>query len=541
MSLPMQSIASLKLKHAAWPSLDHLWLLLPIALVALRVQLTPIMPHDFWWHLAMGRVIAQTGHIPQVDAWSWTQHGQPYFDQPWLAQVLMYGVYRLGGVPLLALLQSVVLAGTFTLVYRLCQGEGAGPRVAAGATLVGACLGFDNWQIRPQSYALPLFVLAFSVALRWRRTGRAPLWVLPLLMLGWVNLHGTFVLLPVLCGAVWLGAVVQRWRTGTGPAWRACAVFTGWNALALLATILNPHGIMIWRYVGGLLGDRSVQQFVAEWASPLEDLHAPMTIVFLASLGVLVMLLVWRRQRVMFGDVVLLLPFTGLALQSVRNILWFGLVVAPLAARLLAVQRPARKRAEVILFNRLVVALLATMLIVTLPWWKEALVPSPQLGALIVPQTATDAVAQLEALPTRPQRLFHDLGVGSYLTWAAPAQPVFVDTRIELYRYDQWRDYIRLRQGQNIDELTTRYGFDGWLVSTDEQPKLVAALGAHPRWQRIFTTPHAVFFAPRTTPTTAQHQQPHNAKERYEQQYSQCVSDRLAHFHGRRGSMACGP
>jgi hypothetical protein len=246
------------------------------------------------------------------------------------------------------------------------------------------------------------------------------------------------------------------------------------------------------------LGDRAVQQLVTEWASPLEDLRSPITIVFLALLGTLASMMVWRQQRVVLGDVLLLLPFMVLALQSVRNILWFGIIAAPIAARLLAVHRPAAKRTEVVLLNRLVAGLLAAMLIATMPWWKEALDLPPKLGSLLAPQTPTDAVAQLRALPTRPHRLFHDIGVGSYLIWAVPEQHVFVDTRIELYSYEQCRDYITLIQGRDIDVLSSRYGFDGWLVNTDEHAKLATALDAHPNWQRIFTTHDTVLFGPRT-------------------------------------------
>jgi hypothetical protein len=490
--------------RSPWPSLEHLWVLLPIALVALRVQLTPITPNDFWWHLATGRVIAQTGQIPTADAWSWTQQGQPYFNQPWLAQLAMYAVHAGGGVPLLAVLQTVVIGGSFALLHRTCRHEGAGPRVATLATLLGAFVGFDNWQIRPQSYAVPLFVVTLGVVLRWRRTGWAPLWVLPLLMVVWVNVHGTFTLLPALCGTVWLGAVWARWRQHSGPSWRACTVFVGWIVLAMIATLFNPYGMAVWHYVGGLLGNRAVQSLVTEWASPFRDLQSPMTIVFFGIFAAFAGVLVWRRQRVVLGDLLLLAPFAVLAFQSVRNILWFGIVVAPVAARLLAVQRAAAKRADVVVLNRAVVALLAIMLAATLPWWKEQLNLPPKLGALLAPQTATDAVAQLDALPSRPQRLFHSMGVGSYLIWAVPDQQVFMDARIELYPYEQWRDYVRLTNGRDLDALAARYHFDGWLVDVKEQPELIAALDKHPGWQRLFTTPQAALFGPRTATATAQ-------------------------------------
>ncbi len=45
-------------------TLDHVWLAAALILIALRPLFSPIPPHDFWWHLATGRVIATQGTIP---------------------------------------------------------------------------------------------------------------------------------------------------------------------------------------------------------------------------------------------------------------------------------------------------------------------------------------------------------------------------------------------------------------------------------------------------------------------------------------------
>ncbi|WP_029215278.1 hypothetical protein [Kallotenue papyrolyticum] len=483
--------------RAAWPSLDQLWGLATVALLMLRVQTTPIAPNDFWWHLAVGRQIVATGQIPLVDHFSFTRAGMPYYNQPWLAQTLMYAVYRLGGVEALAALQALVIGGAYALLYQVSRREGAGPRLAALLTLTGTLVAMDNWQIRPQTYAVPLFVGALAVLLRWRRALQAPLWLLPLLMVIWVNLHGTFVLLPLLCAAVGAGALLER-RRADWPGWRPWGTLAGWTLAALLATLLNPRGPAVYGYVFGLVGDRAVAELVTEWASPLRDLDSPMTVIFWILLAGFGALLIVRRRRITSTVVLLTLPFLALALQSVRNILWFGIVSVPITTWLLAASGPARPRVrvEIVALNRAIAALLLALLIATLPWWKEALGLPPQLGRLLTPDTPVEAVRRLQALPARPQRLFHEMGFGSYLIWAAPEQRVFVDPRIELYSYDQWRDYIALGQGRRLEELTTRYGFDGWLVSPRLQKELVAALEHNPRWQRVFSTDEAVFFAP---------------------------------------------
>jgi hypothetical protein len=59
---------------------------------------------------------------------------------------------------------------------------------------------------------------------------------------------------------------------------------------------------------------------------------------------------------------------------------------------------------------------------------------------------------------------------------------VFIDPRIELYPFEQWRDYINLGQGNNVDELLRQYAIDGLLLSVSEQAPLIERLRDDPRW-----------------------------------------------------------
>lgn len=483
-----------------WPALAQLWPFAVVALVALRVQVTPVQPNDFWWHLATGRLVVEHGTIPQIDSFSYTQAGQAYYNQPWLAQVLLFVVHQLGGIPLLQFLQTIVVATTFAIVYRHCRYV-AGPALAATMALGGATLGMDNWQIRPQSYALPLFALAYLILEQWRRHERVRLWSLPLLMLVWVNVHGTWILLPLLCGLFVGGAVVEQvlLPAARRRGWREVYSLLIATVAVLGATAINPRGLGVWRYVVELVGDDAVRQLVPEWTPAWNDLGSPTTVGFVLVICGLGCLLVLRRQRVPVSATLCFLCFGALAWQSVRNIMWWGIIAAPIAAWLLAppsAEKP-RRRVEIVLLNRIIAGGLLLMVVLTLPWWKGALgLPAPW-GELVAAHTPVAATAQLQQLPQPPQRLFHSLEAGSYLIWAAPEQRVFVDSRIELYPYAQWQDYITLNQGNDVDRLAQRYGFDGWLVDRRGQAALLAALDRNSKWQKVFAMDEAVYFGRR--------------------------------------------
>jgi hypothetical protein len=133
--------------------------------------------------------------------------------------------------------------------------------------------------------------------------------------------------------------------------------------------------------------------------------------------------------------------------------------------------------------NAALIGLLGLLLLLGLPWVKPHLGLPPEIGRLLATETPVAAVGAMRAEPERPERLFHTIGAGSYLTWAAPGQPVFIDTRIELYPLAQWRDYLDLNAGRNVDELLNQYRIDGLLLHNEEQAELLTYAEAAPEWE----------------------------------------------------------
>jgi hypothetical protein len=485
--------ATSRARYGPLVRLEHVWFSLVPLLVALKVLLTPISPHDFWWHLAYGRAIIETRAIPTTDSFSFTRGGAHYFDQPWLAQVLMYLGYQFVGAAGLQLLQTCVVAGAYALLVRVAEDAGAGRRAAVLATLLAASATYDNWQIRPQTYVLPLWIAVIWLLDRWRRHGIQPWALIPLVAL-WSNLHGTFTLPLVLAGLVLAGETVRCWR-GTGERDRGGLFRLGAIiGLSVLGSCANPHGARVWQYAFALLGNRAVKELVTEWAPP--GFQTASGTLFFVILMLAVVALFFRRRQVTLTEMLALGPFLMLALSAGRNIIWF----AALAAALLAPHWPAHprrhQRYESGMINVLLLALLGLPVLLATPPLKASLDLPPRLGALLHPETPLAAVKQMERLETRPQRLFHDSGFGSYLMWTVPEQPVFIDPRIEHYPLAQWLDYINLGQGRDMEILEQRYQIDGYLVNPVSQSGLLEALRANPAWRETIQTDAASLFQP---------------------------------------------
>lgn len=516
-------------------SLDQVWLFAALAFIALRALLTPIPPHDFWWHMATGRLIVARGEIPTVDSFSYTHAGEPFYNQSWLAQVFLYALHQLGGVPLIIVVQALVLALAYSLLLRLCLRRSRSARLSAGFLLLATMpASFDNWIVRPQTYALPLFIASLYVLSAWRipelRGGRTdparfyrPLLLLPLFGVLWVNLHGSFVLGGALIALVFVGEAARRrmeeWAEARAwasrPVGRAEDVLERpprparpplrhlalAGALTGASWLLNPGGVQVLGYVRNLLSSSQVTGLVTEWAPPTT--RDPNGAIFFLFLLAGIVILAYARRAPDLVDMLTAGAFLWLALGAVRNNIWFTAAATPLLVVQLANWRAGetttrRSYQGLPALNAALAGVIALLLALALPWVKPALGLPPQLGALIDPQTPVAVVERLRSDPQRPARLFHAMSYGSYLIWAAPEQPVWADPRIELYPFEQWRDYQLLNSGLEVERLLAAYAIDGLLLSNTEQAPLVDWAQARPQeWVLRFADEETSYFARR--------------------------------------------
>lgn len=521
------------------PSVDALWTAVVLAGLGFLVSLMPLPPNDFWWHLKIGEIIFTTRAIPTTNMFAWTlPPDAPFTYGAWLGELLLYLLYRAGGLPLVTFARNLLVMLAFWLVGRMAWERSRSWRLTAPALALAGMMSLNKLIIRPQIWAFPLFALYLWLLTRYTARNQARseaesarsqarseaecrirarwLLLLPPLMAFWVNVHGSFVLGLVLVGIFAMGEALRTvWSQARNEAecsfagsqarseakcrpdalsWREVGLLFGVGALTALATLVNPRGLGIAAYVVDLLTDRPSQALGMEWQSPTPSDVA--NVVFYISILVLVVTLAVARRRRTPTDLLLIVGFLWLAWSGIRYIVWYGMAVMPILAeewaalwpRLAAL--PARRHPV----NLVLVLLLAVPVVLAQPWWVERL-PLPEtywnqvwrgspIGPLVSRETPVAAVEYLRAHPGG--RLFHEMGYGSYLIWALPQQGVFVDPRVELYPYGQWLDYLRISQGARYNELLEAYGADRLMVDRELQGELIRALEDDPLWEQEY-------------------------------------------------------
>ena len=160
---------------------------------------------DLWLHLAVGKYIVTNFSIPKVDILSCTILNTPWINHEWLFQAIVYSVYNTAGTDGLVSLKAWVILLTFA--FLLFLGHTREYRIGPMAVLLLVLLVYQfRMTLRPDIFSLIFFVLyaAIPISKRWS------LWVVALIQIVWTNMHGFFILGPVIILVGLIGEWIKR-------------------------------------------------------------------------------------------------------------------------------------------------------------------------------------------------------------------------------------------------------------------------------------------------------------------------------------------
>lgn len=447
-------------------SIDLLWLALLIFMVLSTALYQVIQPNDYWWYVRVGQEIFQQGYIHTIETFSYTQAGQPVVYHSWLAAVIFAGVYEMGSLIATLLLRGLLVVVFYVALWFTCREAGLASPVTSLLLILSALAGLNNWAMRPQLFAYPLFGLALLILWRWHYGKHRGVWLLPVLMLIWVNVHGSFVLGFLLVGAAFVGGGGER-------------KLLFWSLVGMsVASLINPRGWEAWSYVLTLLTDNSSQQFSTEWRPPTNATWIES--IFFVWLLFFPLLLALSPRKLTPTHWLWFLGYGWLALSGIRYVIWFMAVVVTLTAYLLAplVNPYVNKPTAVVRpkLNGVIIAFLLLLPLLMLPgvrhlFWAEA----PPALAENTPVAASQWLA--ERVDELPGPLWTDLAFASYHVFALPEYPVWIDTRFEVYPTEHWERYVDLTTAvPNWATLLDEEGINLLMLDPDKQPRLIQAL-----------------------------------------------------------------
>jgi len=419
-------------------------------------------------------------------------------------------------------MQAITITLAYGLIVGWCWRLAGNARWAIVATLLAAAIGYGNWNVRPQTFSILLFVVFLIILMRYRHGHWMGIWLLPFLMALWVNLHGAFVLGFALTVLVLIGETIKRlicWRAAV-LSWRAIGLLFAVAALLPLAILINPQGTLIYVYLQNYFAP--YQNLIVEWMST--DIRTLLGMMYFGIAALVALVFLLHRKHTQSRphpkvsgidptDILVYSVFFCLGVSAIRNQIWFGLVITPLIAanaRGLHLSSPmhpgrileSRPRTRTPSpasshpwINAFFAGLIILGMLVSLPWVKIYLPLTNAKRSVLSPSTPVAAVAFLQAQGWS-YPVFNYASYGSYLTWNYPyTRLVFGDARTELYPAYVWADYFAITRARyDWEDLLNAWGIDLLMLDRAGQPLLIEAVEASSNWERRYEDETTIVF-----------------------------------------------
>jgi hypothetical protein len=452
---------------------------------------------DLWWHIKIGQSILATHHWPATETYSFTAAGQHWRAYEWLGEVLLAAVYRVGGLRGLGLL-LIILGSLFALaLYYYTSMRCGNPKAGFLATALLLNLA-TSLNLRPQMLGYLFLILTLIILERFRQGKRGAVWLLPALMLVWINTHGLWIIGLGTIG-VYLACGLVAMRVGNVETRR-------WNAterrqltvvflLSVIATLITPYGAGLATYPFQMSSSPVGLANISEW-QPI-TFYLPGDKLFLGLLFGFLLAQVLIRPKWRLEELGLFLFGTMMAFLHARFLSLFVAFFAPLFVVVLArwLSKYDRSKEVYALNAAIILGIVGAMV-----WYFPT---SGDYSRIVETKFPIAAVQYLNTHPV-PGPMYNSNEFGGYLLWArGPEHKVFIDGRSEIYEpagilSDQVA-LLNLKHGSLA--VLQKYKIQSCLVWRDET--LATVLAALPEWQRVYADDTSVLFVRRQSTAVA--------------------------------------
>jgi hypothetical protein len=458
------------------PSFTDFAFLMPIVFLFGRMEgmQTLLGDCDTGWHIRTGQWILAHHRVPLHDLFSYAKPGGVWYAWEWLADIMLAGVYGLGGLRAVAISAILILSITFTLLYLMARKK-SNAVFAILATMAGAAASSIHWLARPHLFTLLFLVVFYVVLERTREGSRWMLWLLLPATTIWTNLHGGFFVGIAMAGAYGMGEILPIVLSADRSGWqlrlRRAAEYFATAAGCLLASLVNPYTYHLHVHVIEFLGDSYQSQHIMEFMSL--SFHHPLAMFFEFILLCGALASAWYISQGRYTEPLLYLVWAHGALLASRNIPISMIITVPMVAEVMQMA-----------FQRLPECHVAE-------WIRRS---ARQLNGVVAEMCETDGIARWHVVsaagvavvvallwaPNPPKRFRAEFDPHAFPSAAIPTLANIPSARI--FTYDQWGDYLIYRLYPRGGRVFTDGRFDYY--GEEFVKKVAGVVGVSYGWEK---------------------------------------------------------
>lgn len=449
---------------------------------------------DTGYHIRAGEYILDNLTVPHQDLFSFRSPPLPWTAHEWLSEVIMASLHRVSGMTGMVLFFIFLIALTYFLLYRYLRTRRRNVIFDVLIVLFAVVSSQIHWLARPHIFSLLLMVLWYAILEEFQDDRRNLLFLLPPMMILWVNLHGGYLTGFILTGIYFGGNLWKCWceKNEEKAPFRKKVRFLGFVILACIAASLaNPYGYHILLFPFRLVSNRYIMDNVSEWLSP--NFHNPMPFKYFLLLAIAIFAV--SRKPLDSIELLLSLFFLNMSLYSARYILLLSIVLVPILSRQAefiesqtggAVFSFIRKRADRIArieeTARGFIWPLTTVLAVSLLAAK-GYVSFRFEDAPMKPEKAVEFIRKENI----QGNMYNNDEFGDYLIYETyPEYKVFFDGRSDMYGTARFKEFQKVAGfSPGWETIVDKYDI-GWFFITSDS-LLTRYLQIHPGWRLIYS------------------------------------------------------
>lgn len=494
-----------KIKKANWLSVV---LILSILTLILVIPTDP----DFWWHLKMGENIAREG-ISCQDKFTFTFPNYCWPDYEWVTNLIIFGLYRIGGLFPISLLFSVLIffaffiSGKINLVriensYKESKNNFFSTmNIRLFFVIVGILVSFVILGVRVQVLTILGLSLTYFILIRFANESTKLVYLLPVIFLVWANSHAGFLVgLVLIAMFIFLEGLKKLlhyvFKFDINDLWRSLDIkqivtLSVVFILCLLAGLITPFFYKVYTQAIFNAFDTYGNNIIVEWFSPSFDKLGGQFFAFYTVLTFV--LLVIRKTKPRLGEIAIVSAFWILGFSSIRHLPLF--VVMTLPSNIYAL-KSLNLRLDMIGNKFLTIVLITgSLLLFATRLWQIFTYDTNYKLLLEKGEYPQNAVSFLKEKKYEGN-MFNSYKWGGFLVWEYPEKKVFIDGRMASWKQGDVRplkEYVTIANlGQNWKTKLDEYEIQFVLV--EKKATLASVLREEENWSIVFEDDLAVVF-----------------------------------------------
>jgi len=472
---------------------------------------------DLGRHLRLGEMIVAGGENRKCAIYSncltYTYPDYPFVNHHWGSEVIFYLLYEWAGFSGIIIFKTLVLGLTFVITAYHALGFNKGLaflkrpglfRLAISIILVFLSIQMmaDRLTTRPEIFGYLFFSLVFFILSRSNIKCYITFYILPIIILLWVNLHISFIFGLILIYLWSLSALIKKglalayakarpYQTIVIP---ATSTILAIPAISTLITILNPSGLngalmplSILKDYGYTIVENMTPFFLSAFKPQPE--YWIYTIILIVTIG----LFLFSSAKKNPFHILTFLTFSLFPLIAVRHLPFFALV-APVVLTPLAtsVFKGQALRSKAWPYHAYIPTLTISFLFLA-----AFINPVPLAYAKLPPINQSADSRHEPAVEFVKQNnlqgpMWNNYDIGSFLEWAIPKHKTFVDGRPEAFPVGFFqKTYIPMQENKDVwDRITAGYDIQ-WIFAavTDSTPWFIKwrqMIQTHQDWKIVY-------------------------------------------------------